>query len=99
MAVAPAGPGNVVLHADWNIRSGYNSDTANSQYTWIDGYAVVNASLGYRFKGNWEASAFARNLFDKHYITALTVQTGNSGLILGQTGDPRMFGLMVRYKS
>jgi iron complex outermembrane receptor protein len=39
---------------------------------------------------------FARNLFDSDYITALTIQTGNSGLILGQPSDPRMVGVTVR---
>ena len=40
---------------------------------------------------------FARNLFDEDYITALTIQTGNSGLILGQPGDPRMVGVAFRF--
>ncbi len=97
--IAPAGPGEIVLRGDWSVRSGYNADTSNSQYTWIDGYGVVNASIGYRFKSNWEARLFARNLFNKNYITALTVQTGNSGLILGQSGDPRIVGLSVRFSS
>jgi iron complex outermembrane receptor protein len=39
---------------------------------------------------------FARNLLDKDYVTALTIQTGNSGLILGQPGDPRLVGLQIR---
>jgi iron complex outermembrane receptor protein len=39
---------------------------------------------------------FARNLLDEEYITALTIQTGNSGLILGQPGDSRTVGLTFR---
>ena len=39
---------------------------------------------------------FARNLFDKDYLTALTIQTGNSGLTLGQPSDPRIVGVTVR---
>ena len=97
--IARAGTGDVVLSADWNYRSGYNSDTTNSQYTWIEGYGVVNASVGYRFNESWEARLFARNMLDKNYVTALTIQTGNSGLILGQAGDPRMLGVMVRFRS
>ena len=94
-----AGPGEVVLTADYNFRSSYNADTTNSQYTVIDAYGVVNASVGYRFDSHWEVRAYARNLFNENYITALTIQSGNSGLILGQAGDPRMFGLTVRFKS
>ncbi len=92
----PMGSGSFLFHADWNVRSGYNSDTTNSIYTELGGYGVVNASVGYQFSGGWEVDVFARNLLDKDYVTALTIQTGNSGLILGQPSDPRMFGLTVR---
>ena len=92
----PLGTGAFLVHADSSWRSGYNSDTSASRYTQIDGYNVTNASVGYRFKGNWEVDVFARNLFDSDYITALTIQTGNSGLILGQPSDPRMVGVTVR---
>ena len=92
----PIGHDAFLVHADTSARSGYNSDTANSIYTKIAGYAVVNGSIGYRFNDNWEVDVFARNLFDRNYITALTVQTGNSGLILGQPSDPRMVGVTLR---
>ncbi len=39
---------------------------------------------------------FARNLFDSGYIQILTIQAGNSGLILGNPSDPRTFGLTFR---
>ncbi|MGC3982980.1 MAG: TonB-dependent receptor [Steroidobacteraceae bacterium] len=94
----PVGKGEVIIHADSNSRSGYYSDTSVSQYTWIEGYNVTNASVGYRFNRNWEVDVFARNVFDTNYITALTIQTGNSGLILGQPGDPRLVGATLRVK-
>jgi len=92
----PIGSDAFLVHADTSARSDYNSDTANSIYTRIAGYAVVNASVGYRFNDNWEVDVFARNLFDRNYVTALTVQTGNSGLILGQPSDPRLVGVTLR---
>jgi len=95
---AAAGAGEVIAHGDLALRSGYNADTTNSRYTWLSGYGAVNASVGYRFRNGWEAEVFARNLLDKDYVTALTIQTGNSGLILGQPGDPRLVGLTVRAK-
>jgi iron complex outermembrane receptor protein len=54
--------------------------------------------VGYRFNSGWEAALFARNLFNENYVTALTIQAGNSGLILGQTGDPRLVGVTLRVK-
>ena len=88
--------GQLVLHVDANTRSGYNSDTSNSTYTAIGGYTVANASIGYQFSIRWQAELFARNVFDRDFLTALTIQTGNSGLILGQPSDPRMLGMRVR---
>jgi iron complex outermembrane recepter protein len=91
------GGGDFVTHLDVISRDGYFSDTSASQYTWIDGYSVTNASVGYRFARGWEIDVFARNLFDEEYITALTIQTGNSGLILGQPGEPRTVGVAFRF--
>jgi iron complex outermembrane receptor protein len=39
-----------------------------------------------------------RNLFDKDHLTALTIQTGNCGLILGQPSEPRIVGGTVRFR-
>lgn len=92
----PVGNGELLVHLDSSSRSGYNSDSTNSIYTKIEGYNVTNASIGYRFNDQWELDVFARNLFNRDYITALTIQTGNSGLILGQPSDPRMVGVTLR---
>jgi len=92
----PLGAGEFLLHVDSNSRSGYNSDTSGSRYTEIDGYNVTNASVGYRLQGGWEVDVWARNVFASDYITALTIQTGNSGLILGQPSDPRIWGVTLR---
>ena len=92
------GAGHALVHFDASSRSAYNSDTSNSVYTNISGYTVVNASVGYQFNEHWQVELFARNLFDKDYLTALTIQTGNSGLILGQPGDPRLAGMTVRVR-
>lgn len=92
----PIGDGAIRLHSDTSMRSSYNSDASGSRFTVIEGYSLTNASVGYRWNTGLEVSAFARNLFDEDYITALTIQTGNSGLILGQPSDPRLIGFTVR---
>ena len=91
------GRGEMMIQLDTSSRDGYFSDTSASVYTLIDGFSVTCASVGYRFAKGWEVDLFARNLLDEQYITALTIQTGNSGLILGQPGDPRMVGVSFRY--
>ncbi|HEV7694400.1 MAG TPA: TonB-dependent receptor [Hyphomonadaceae bacterium] len=94
----PLGNGALVVHSDTAYRSNYNSDASYSRFTRIKGNMVTNARVGYRFDNLWEAAVFARNLFDTDYITALTIQTGNSGLILGQPSDPRLVGVTLSAK-
>ena len=36
--------------------------------------------------------AWVRNAFDQNYYDLLATQSGNTGLIVGQPGDPRTFG-------
>jgi iron complex outermembrane recepter protein len=93
----PLGNGKVIVHTDSGFRSAYNSDTSGSHYTTIAGYGITNARLGYHADAGWNVDLFARNLFDADYLTALTIQTGNSGLILGQPGDPLIVGLTVSH--
>ncbi|WP_231638998.1 TonB-dependent receptor [Sphingomonas profundi] len=88
--------GAVVLHSDTSVRSGYYGDPSLSRFTFIRGYSITNATIGYRSDDGWEVSVFARNLFDKDYIQNLTIQAGNSGLILGTPSEPRIIGVTLR---
>lgn len=94
----PVGPGEVIVHFDVNHRTSYNADTSASRYTGIDGSTLANANIAYALPTGWELAVFARNVFAAEYLTALTIQTGNSGLILGQAGDPRLLGATVRVR-
>ena len=90
--------GQGFLQAEFTSRSKAYGEPSDSKYAIIDGYSVVNASLGFRQRGPWEVFVWARNLFDRNYMQNLTVQAGNSGLILGTPSDPRTYGLTVRAK-
>jgi len=92
----PFGPGALILHADSNFRSSYYGDPTLSRYTLIDGFNQTNASLGFRATSGLEVAVFVRNLFDANYIQNLTIQAGNSGLILGTPSDPRTIGITLR---
>ena len=46
--------------------------------------------------GRWEVALFARNLFNRNYLQNVTVQAGNSGLIVGTPSDPSMLGATLR---
>lgn len=92
----PLGAGHVLVHADSSFRSGYYGDPSLSRFTFVKGYNVTNASIGWRARAGWEIAIFARNLFDENYIQNLTTQAGNSGLILGTPSDPRMIGVTLK---
>ncbi|WP_449618973.1 TonB-dependent receptor [Sphingomonas nostoxanthinifaciens] len=86
----------LILHADSSTRSNQLGDPTGSAYTRIPGYTIVNGSLAFRVKAGWEVAVFARNLFDKNYIQNVTIQAGNSGLILATPSEPRLIGVTFR---
>ena len=90
--------GQAVLQLYSNSRSGYDGDPSLSRFTYIRGYNVTNASLGFRSNEGWELGVFARNLLGADYIQNLTIQAGNSGLILGSPSDPRTVGATFRVR-
>ncbi|WP_445191551.1 TonB-dependent receptor [Sphingomonas sp. Tas61C01] len=94
----PVGSGQVFAHVDTASRSGYNGDPSLSRFTYIRGYNLTNANIGYRFADGLEMILWARNLLDADYIQNLTIQAGNSGLILGSPSEPRTIGGTVRVR-
>jgi len=95
----PLGAGAALVHLDTASRSGVNGDPSLSRATRIPAYNLTNASLGYRFAGCAVLAVFARNLLDADYVQNVTVQAGNSGLILATPSDPRTIGLTLRFRS
>ncbi len=94
----PLGSGSVFLHLDSASRSGYSGDPSLSRFTYIRHHNLTNANLGYRFADGVELALFARNLFDEDYVQNVTVQAGNSGLILATPSDPRTIGATLRLR-
>ncbi|MFC4596274.1 TonB-dependent receptor [Sphingobium tyrosinilyticum] len=92
---APLKGGELFLRADAVTRTRVRGEATGSAYTVIKGYTLVNGSVGYR-AGQWELALFARNLFDRDYMQNLTVQAGNSGLIVGTPSEPRTIGVTLR---
>ncbi|MBB4154658.1 iron complex outermembrane receptor protein [Sphingomonas jinjuensis] len=93
----PIGSGAAFVHVDTASRSGVNGDPGLSRFTYIRGYNLTNANIGYRFADGIEVAVFARNLLDADYTQNVTVQAGNSGLVLGTPSDPRTIGMTLRF--
>jgi iron complex outermembrane receptor protein len=87
--------GQVYLHGEYSYRSKMYGDPSDSRYTLMPGYNLLAASLGFR-DGPYDFSFWVRNLTNAHYLQNVTVQAGNSGLVVGTPGDPRMAGVTLR---
>ncbi|HVY33050.1 MAG TPA: TonB-dependent receptor [Caulobacteraceae bacterium] len=88
--------GQAYASLDGSFRSSYNSDATDSKYTNIDGYGILNLRAGFKSSGPWEAYVQVKNLLDKNYIQFVSVQSGNSGLVIGNPGDARTVSVTVK---
>jgi len=91
----PVHGGQVYFGFDGTYRSKFQSNPSPSAYTVIDGYSLSNFRIGFR-KDKWNVFGWVRNAFNQNYFELLSVQSGSSGLIVGQPGDPRTYGGTVR---
>lgn len=87
--------GQFYLGYDGSYRSKFSSNPSRSAYTDIDGYSLSNLRAGFKAPGNFNAFAWVRNLFDHDYYEVLATQSGSTGLIVGQPGDPRTYGVTI----
>lgn len=72
------------------------ADLEGSPLFRIDGYSVVNGSIGIEsLDGRWEVSAWARNLTDEYYWTAVA---SNANTVVRFPGQPRTVGISLSYK-
>jgi iron complex outermembrane recepter protein len=92
----PAGANNEVYAGlDGSYKSAFSSSATPSQYTRVDGYGLLSLRAGWRSNDGWNVFGWVRNVGDTNYFDYLTIQPGNSGLIVGQPGDPRTWGLTL----
>jgi iron complex outermembrane receptor protein len=81
---------------DTSYRSSFSSNASYSRYLVVDGYALLNARIGFRAADGWTVYVWSRNLLDEQYSDLLTAAPGNTGLIVGQPGDGRTVGVTLR---
>ncbi|HUR33749.1 MAG TPA: TonB-dependent receptor [Vicinamibacterales bacterium] len=88
--------GQFFIAGDTSYRSSFSSSATPSRYLVVDGYSLVNVRAGFRASDGWTVSFWSRNLFNSEYYDLLSAAPGNSGLIVGQPGDPRTVGVTLR---
>jgi iron complex outermembrane receptor protein len=87
--------GQVYAGVDGSYRSSFSANPSRSRFTDVKGYALTNLRFGWRSEDKWNVFAWVRNAFDTNYYDVLALQPGNTGLIVGQPGDPRTYGVTV----
>lgn len=90
-------PGELYLGVDANTRSSFSSNPTPSIYTTVAGYTIANFRAGFRTDNGFNVFGWLRNAFDAQYFEQLAVPSGNTGLIVGQPGDERTYGLTIAY--
>lgn len=92
----PDGPREFYLGLDGTTRSSFSSSPTPSAVMNVNGYTLTNLRAGIRLdEGRWDAFLWVRNAFDTKYFDFLTAAPGSTGLIVGQPGDPRTWGLTL----
>lgn len=81
---------------DGNYRTKFSSNPSRSVYTDVPAYALANFRAGIRSSSGFEIYAWVRNAFDRNYFEFLSTQSGSTGLVVAQLGDPRTYGVTVR---
>ncbi len=87
--------GQVYLGYDGSYRSRFSSNPSPSAYTYVNGYSLSNIRLGFKTDEGLNLFGWLRNAFDQKYYEVLATQSGSTGLIVGQPGDPRTYGVTV----
>jgi iron complex outermembrane recepter protein len=88
--------GKYFFSFDGSYRSAFSSSPSASEYLVAGGYPLLNSRIGFRWTDGWAVSVWSRNLLDKEYFEFLSAAPGNSGLYVGQPGDPRTFGVTLQ---
>jgi len=97
--VVPIGEGRLTFGSDISYRSKTYPVVSSSEVLAQNGFTLFNASIGWESAaGNWRVAAVGKNLGDKRYVTHGFDLSDSLGYQLGYFGDPRTYGLTVRWQ-
>ncbi len=89
--------GKFFIAFDTYYRSEFSSSPSPSAYLNIEGYMLLNARAGFRVSSGTSISLWGRNVMNTDYFEQLLPAGGNSGHYAGVLGDPKTFGITLRY--
>ncbi|WP_321415455.1 TonB-dependent receptor [uncultured Desulfobacter sp.] len=68
-------------------------DSINEKFSELESYITADVKIGFRFNG-YDIYAYCKNLTDEEYITSYSTNSLSANATFG---DPRTFGIGVRY--
>jgi iron complex outermembrane receptor protein len=89
--------GKFFTAVDGYYRSDFSSSASPSKYLNVDGYVLVNARLGFKTPNGLSAFVWGRNILSQEYFEQLLPAAGNAGHYAAVLGDPRTYGVTLRY--
>ena len=89
--------GNYFIALDSYARSTFSSSASPSQYLNIEGYALLNARVGFRATNGLSVLIWGRNVLNKDYFEQLLPAAGNAGHYSAVLGDPSTYGITLKY--
>jgi iron complex outermembrane receptor protein len=89
--------GDYFFAADLFYRSPFSSSPSPSKYLNINGYFLVNARIGFRTQKGLTIYIWTRNLANINYFEQLLPAAGNAGQFAAVLGDPRTYGITLRF--
>ena len=89
--------GKYFLGLDSYYRTSFSSSPSPSKYLNINGYALFNGRIGFNSANGLTISIWGRNLLNQDYYEQLLPASGSAGQYAGVLGDPRTYGVTLRY--
>jgi iron complex outermembrane receptor protein len=91
--------GELFTGFDFFWRDDFSSSATPSEYLNIDAYSLLNFRVGFRSDDNWSGYFWVRNATDEKYFELLQAAPGGQGAghYGAQLGDPRYYGITLRY--
>jgi iron complex outermembrane receptor protein len=89
--------GKYFVGFDLYYRSEFSSSPSPSQFLNIEGYSLLNTRIGFRASEGLSVFLWGRNILNKDYFEQLLPAAGSAGHYAAVLGDPRTWGITLRF--
>jgi iron complex outermembrane receptor protein len=84
--------------ADYTYRSSLYSVATDSIYSKLPALSLLNVRGGARSpNGKWDLYLWAKNVLNQYYYNFISASVGNTGALDAGPGDPRTYGVTLRF--